>query len=156
MQSFLCVLCTWPVMAWVNAEAVEDTGVPAIILGLICLRWRLTDRGMRLVATKPQRSSWFHLTVCGDLFIYILILLFFIYVSVWVCLLVCVCTSLTPLETSSSGSYTCRKKRVAGRTALPECAPAPGWEISKERWPLLNSKGTQASSTDWNPAEAFI
>lgn len=113
-------------------------------------------RGMKLVASKPQRSSCFHLTVCGDLFIYILILLIFIYVSVWVCLLVCVCTSSTPLETSSSGSYTCRKKRVAGRTALPECAPAPGWEIPKERWPLLNSKGRQASSMDWNPAEAFI
>lgn len=118
MHSFMCVWCTRHVMAWVNAEAVEDTGVPAIILGLICLRWCLTDRGVRLVPSKPQRSSCSHLTVCGNLFIYILILLIFIYVSVWVCLLVCVCISSTPLEPSSSGSDTCRKNRVAGRTGI--------------------------------------
>lgn len=115
-------MCVWCIRMWWRGwmqRPVEDTGVLAVILGLICLRWRLTDYGVRLVASKPQRSSCFHLTVCEALFI----LLIFIYVSVCVCLLVCVCASSTPLEPSSLGSDTCRKKRVAGRTDSTRVCP---------------------------------
>lgn len=88
---------------------VEDTGVLAIILGLVRDDVLLTvEWGWWLASPRDPPVSIFQ---CVEIYLFT-----YLFTHFYLC--VCVCTSSTPLEPSSLGSDTCRKKRVAGRTGI--------------------------------------